>query len=88
MPASARALISGKGEAVVKQIGIDVVRGIVCDVLCGNNLRDSTEVITRKRLATINAATLAMFLKGESKQKGFSRSYLKNALSKIRTQAS
>lgn len=71
MPSNARALISGKGEEVVRQIGIDVIRGIVTDVLCGKNLRDSTEVITRKRLATINAATLAMLIKGEAQQKGF-----------------
>lgn len=38
MPASARVLISGKGEDVVRQIGLDVIRGIVFDVLCGKNL--------------------------------------------------
>lgn len=71
MPPEARALISGKGKEVVRQVGLDVIRDIVCDVLCGKNLRDSTEVITRKKLATINAATLVMFLRGESKSKGF-----------------
>jgi len=71
MPSLARALISGKGEEVVHQIGLDVIRGIVCDVLCGKNLRDSTEVLTRKKLATLNAATLVMFLRGESQSRGF-----------------
>lgn len=71
VPANARALISGKGEEVVRQIGVDIIRGIICDVLCGKNLRDSTEVITRKKLATINAATLVMFLRGESQSTGF-----------------
>ncbi len=71
LPANARALISGKGEVVVKQIGLDVIRGIVFDVLCGKNLRDSTEVLTRKKLATLNAALLVMFLRGESQSKGF-----------------
>jgi hypothetical protein len=71
MPPEAIALISGKGKEVVRQVGLDVIRDIVCDVLCGKNLRDSTEVITRKKLATINAATLVMFLRGESQSKGF-----------------
>jgi len=73
MPPEARALISGKGKEVVRQIGLDVIRDIVCDVLCGKNLRDSTEVITRKKLATINAATLVMFLRGEAQSKGFTQ---------------
>ena len=73
MPSGARALISGKGKEVVRQIGLDVIRDIVCDVLCGENLRDSTEVITRKKLATINAATLVMFLRGEAQSKGFAQ---------------
>ncbi len=73
MPAKARALMAGKGDEVVKQIGLDVIRGTVCDVLCGKNLRDSTETITRKRLATINAATLTMFLKGETTFPDFTR---------------
>ena len=71
MPSSARNLISGKGEDVIRQIGIDVIRGIVLDVLCGKNLRDSTEPLTRKRLATLNAATLLMFLRGQSESKEF-----------------
>lgn len=73
MPPGARALISGKGKEVVRQIGLDVIRDIVCDVLCGKNLRDSTEVLTRKKLATINAATLVMFLRGESQSRGFTQ---------------
>ena len=73
MPRKARALISGKGTEVVRQVGLDVIRDIVYDVLCGKNLRDSTEVITRKKLATINAATLVMFLHGESKSRGFAQ---------------
>lgn len=71
MPSKARALMAGKGNEVIKQIGLDVIRGTVYDVLCGKNLRDSTETITRKRLATINAATLAMFIKGEAMSPNF-----------------
>ncbi len=73
MPPEARALISGKGKEVVRQVGLDIIREIVCDVLCGKNLRDSTETLTRKKLATINAATLVMFLRAESNSKGLVR---------------
>ena len=71
MPPAARALLAGKGEEVIRQVGLDVIRGTVYKVLCGENLRDSTELITRKRLATINAATMVMFLRGQSQSNRF-----------------
>lgn len=73
LPSAAKSLITGKGKEVVRQVGLDIIRDIIVDVLCGKNLRDSTEVITRKKLATINAATLVMFLRGETKNKGFTQ---------------
>ena len=50
----------------MQQIGLDVVRGVVLDILRGRNLRDSTEVLTRRRIAALNLATLTLFLKGSS----------------------
>jgi hypothetical protein len=71
LPQDARDMITGKGREVVRQIGMDVIRGIIFEVLCGNNLRDSTEPLTRKKIATLNAATLVMFIRGEVQKKGF-----------------
>jgi hypothetical protein len=55
-------LLSGSGTRLVEKIGIEVVRGVVLDILTGKNLRDSTEALTRKRIATLNLALLQMFL--------------------------
>ena len=44
---------------------------VVLDVLSGRNLRDSTEMLTRQRLALINAATVQMLLKGSAVQSNF-----------------
>lgn len=63
---SALKLLSASGSELVRQIGLDVVRGVVLDILLGRNLRDSTEVLTRRRIVALNIATVALFLKGSS----------------------
>lgn len=63
---SALKLLSASGSELVQQIGLDAVRGVVLDILRGRNLRDSTEVLTRRRIAALNLATLTLFLKGSS----------------------
>ncbi len=64
-------LLDISGPELVRKIGMDVVRAVVFDVLSGRNLRDSTEALTRRRLAVLNAATVAMFLKGTEIQPNF-----------------
>lgn len=66
MPDTAKSLLTGSGAAFAQQVGVDVIRGVIYDVLCGRNLRDSTEMLTRRRLATLNAATLVLFLRGQA----------------------
>ncbi len=57
-------LLEAKGTELVKEIGLDTVKTVVLNVLSGKNIRDSTESLTRRRLAALNAATVAMFVKG------------------------
>lgn len=67
----ARALLTTSGAELLKKIGIDTLRTVVLDVLSGRNLRDSTEMLTRRRLALLNAAMLEMMLKGSAIQEDF-----------------
>ena len=64
-------LLSASGSQLVKQIGLDVVRGVVLDILTGKNLRDSTEALTRRRIATLNLATMELFIKGSANSEDF-----------------
>lgn len=64
-------LLSASGSQLVEQIGLDVVRGVVLDILTGKNLRDSTEALTRRRIATLNLATVELFIKGSLDSKEF-----------------
>lgn len=40
---------------------MDIVRGVILDVMRGVNIRDSTEPLTRKRIALLNAAMIAQY---------------------------
>ncbi len=64
-------LLSANGSELVWQIGLDVVRGVVSDILRGRNLRDSTEILTRRRIVSLNLATLTILLKGSSLYEDF-----------------
>lgn len=64
-------LLSASGNELVNHIGMDVVRGVVFDILTGRNLRDSTEALTRRRLAALNLATVDLFLHGSARSADF-----------------
>ena len=64
-------LLAANGKEIFKEIGLDVVRSVVFNVLTGKNLRDSTELLTRRRIASVNLAIVSMFLKGSSGSSDF-----------------
>ena len=64
-------LLDASGPELISKMSIDTVRTVVLDVLSGKNLRDSTEMLTRRRLAALNAATIAMFIEGTQAQSDF-----------------
>jgi len=63
-PNSGKQMLTTSGPALIQRLGEDAVRDVVLDVFLGGNLRDSTEQLTRARIATINLALLEMYLKG------------------------
>ena len=67
----AKELLRASGTELVTQVGIDTIKGIVYNVLVGRNLRDSTEWLTRKRVAMLNAATLVALIKGTQRDPQF-----------------
>lgn len=59
-------LLTASGKSLIKQIGIDVIRGVVFDVLTGRNIRNSTEILTRRRIAALNLATVNLYLQAST----------------------
>lgn len=64
-------LLSASGNDLVQEIGMDIIRGVVRDVLTGRNLRDSTEVLTRRRIVALNLAMVNLFLQGAASSTDF-----------------
>ncbi|GBC99701.1 hypothetical protein HRbin17_02232 [bacterium HR17] len=64
MPSVLKNLLEARGVKFVQQIGTDVLRQVVFDVMCGRNLRDATEMLTRKHIALVNAALVVLFMQG------------------------
>lgn len=54
MPPIGLDFVKIKGDELLKRIGHDELRGIVAGVLCGENVRASTEPLTRRRLSILN----------------------------------
>lgn len=73
LPQNFSALLESKGVTFIKRAGDENVRQVVVDVLCGSNLRASTEHLTRLRLGKLNAATFMVYLLGLHTAKGFGR---------------
>jgi len=64
MPQTGKDLISYSGKQVIEKIGPDIIRDLIVSTLCGQNIRNLTEDLTRRRVAIINGALLTLFVKG------------------------
>ena len=82
-PESAKRILSSKGKDIIQEIGLDIIKGVVFDVLTGKNLRDSTELLTRKRIISLNAATLSVMINGSSKDPEFIKKLPNYAFEKL-----
>ncbi|MBL8155941.1 MAG: CfrBI family restriction endonuclease [Anaerolineae bacterium] len=71
LSADALQLLTASGSKLIKSIGLDVIRNVVIDVLTGRNIRNSTEILTRRRITALNLATLHLFLRGSETVEGF-----------------
>ena len=88
LPKNFDTLLESKGVTFIKRAGEENVRQVVVDVLCGNNLRASTEHLTRLRLGRLNAATFMIYLYGLQTAKNFVHTIPQMAFHKITGRAS
>ena len=58
IPERGLSLINMSNVDLVDRIGENKIREIIFNVLCGENIRDATEPLTRHRIAALNAAVL------------------------------
>lgn len=71
MPRDGKELIAYTGREVINKVGADIIKNIIVSILCGENVRDLTEDLTKRRLAIINGALLTLFVRGCSSIEDF-----------------
>src|SRR6266498_5528633 len=84
-PEGSRILLTGSGKDFVERIGIETARRAVLNVMIGENLRDQTEPFTRRRIAELNGAVIAMFVKGHLEIPDFTSQVSAMAIRQIQT---
>ncbi len=63
-PANSRVLLTGGGKQFIERIGATAVREAIYRVMLGENLRNLTEPLGRRRIAQVNGALVAFFTDG------------------------
>ncbi len=63
-PKGSRLLLTGGGKEFIERIGVETARQVIHHVMVGDNLRSHTEPLTRRRVAQISGAMVALFTKG------------------------
>ncbi len=69
LPTEYTAIVNADRNTLVRMLGWTLIRQVVYDVLCGENIRNLTEKLTRRRLAMLNAALMAWLLDQQDLEK-------------------
>ena len=83
-PTSGQVLLKGGGKQFVEQIGVEAVRQAIYNVLLGENLRTQTEPLTRRRIAQVSGAVIAMLTNGYLSIENFEQQLSALALEQLR----
>lgn len=82
-PASSRLLLTGGGKDFIERVGVEAARQVVLSVMRGENIRTQTEPLSRRRIAQISGAMLALFARGMLETENFSINLSRLALNQI-----
>jgi hypothetical protein len=63
-PANSRLLLTGGGRDFLERLGVDAARQVILGVLSGENVRQQTEPLTRRRIAQLSGAMIALYKAG------------------------
>ena len=83
-PKSSRLLLTGGGKEFIERIGVEATRRVIQHVMMGENLRQQTEPLTRRRIAQISGAMVALFAKGCLEIENFTDSLSDMAIEQLR----
>ncbi len=86
-PAAGLALLNAGGRELIERLGIETVRQVVLAVMKGENLRNRTELLTRRKIAISSGALVVFFLSGMKRDPLFLEKLPERALAALRTKS-
>ena len=84
-PEGGRILLTGSGQEFIQRIGVKAAKQVVLNVLMGENIRKQTEPLTRRRIAQISGAMVALFARGAKQIGNFTDQLSEMAVQQIRS---
>lgn len=84
-PNSSKVLLTGGGKEFIERIGVEATRRVVLSVMMGENIRTRTEPLTRRRIAQISGAMVALFARGWLEIEHFTEQLSEMALREIQS---
>lgn len=82
-PEDSRLLLTGGGKDFIERIGVEAARQAVLNVLKGDNIRTQTEPLSRRRIAQVSGAIVALYANGLLQQEDFTQQLSTLALQQI-----
>jgi hypothetical protein len=70
-PEGGRILLTGGGREFVERIGVEAIRHSILSVMMGDNIRTQTEPLSRRKIAIMSGALIALFLRGHREIENF-----------------
>ncbi len=87
-PAFALPSLRTSGATVIDRLGMEVVKDVIFQVLTGENIRDSTEMLTRRRITMVNLGIVSLFLTALTEEAGYRRTLIEAAKSALTSRGS
>lgn len=84
-PEKGKLILSGSGRDFIEKLGVETVRQLTLDILCGENIRTQTEQLTSRRVAIASGAMVALFVKGWQGVENFTDQLSDMALSQLKS---
>jgi hypothetical protein len=82
-PEDSRLLLTGGGKEFIERIGVEAAKQVVLSVMQGENIRTQTEPLSRRRIAQVSGAIVALFANGLLQQEDFTEKLSALALQQI-----
>ncbi len=82
-PKDSRLLLTGGGKEFIERVGVEAARQVILSVMQGENIRTQTEPLSRRRIAQVSGAIVALFANGHLQQEDFTRQLSALAIQQI-----